>query len=221
MREDKTFTDGLIFDVDGTLWDSTPVVEQAWNQALIDSGIPDVKVSADQLKGLFGLPMSEIIDKVLPDAPQKTKEDFRPFCFRYEHEYLTRTPGVLYPELERALRELSEVYPLFIVSNCQAGYIELFFEKTGFGRYFKDHVCPGDTNLLKADNIRLIASRHGLKAPVYIGDTQMDADACRDAGVPIVFAAYGFGSVKEPDHVIQTPMDLCRIFLKDRGSKSR
>lgn len=205
--------DGLIFDVDGTLWDSTPVVEKAWNQALADSGIRGVTITADRLKGLFGLPMSEIIDQVLPNETPEKREAFRPFCFSYEHEYLTKTSGVLYPALAETLEKLSAAYPLFIVSNCQAGYIELFFEKTGLGRYFQDHVCPGDTGLLKADNIRLIAKRHGLKTPVYIGDTQMDANACKEAKVPIVYARYGFGTVQEPDYVIDRPLDLCGLFL--------
>ncbi|MBR4168883.1 MAG: HAD family hydrolase [Lachnospiraceae bacterium] len=204
--------DGLIFDVDGTLWDSTPVVEQAWNQALRDFGITDVTITADRLKKLFGLPMMDIIDRILPGRPQDVKEKFAPYCFRYEHEFLEKTPGVLYPELEETLANLSKKHPLFIVSNCQAGYIELFFEKTGFGQYFLDHLCPGDTDLFKADNIRLIAERYQLRNPVYIGDTQMDADACMDAGVPIVYASYGFGMVARPDFIIDCPKDLCSLF---------
>nr|MCR5222158.1 HAD hydrolase-like protein [Lachnospiraceae bacterium] len=109
-------------------------------------------------------------------------------------------------------KRLSERFPLYVVSNCQQGYIELFYQKTGFGHYFKDQVCPDDTGLLKAGNIRLIADRHHLKHPVYIGDTQMDADACTEAGVPIVYAAYGFGKVEKPDFVIRKPMDLCDLF---------
>ena len=207
-------TDGLIFDVDGTLWDSTPIVEKAWNQALKEAGILDVTVSADQLKGLFGLPMKDIIDRVLPEKSEEVKEKFMPLCFSYEHAFLERESGVLYPELANTLEVLSKKYPLFIVSNCQAGYIELFLKKTGFEKYFKDFTCPGDTGKLKAENIQIIAERNGLKKPVYIGDTQMDADACKKAGVEIVFAAYGFGTVKEPDYVIHTLPELVSLFDK-------
>ncbi len=203
--------DGIIFDVDGTLWDSTPVVEDAWNQALIDSGLAYASVTADQLKGLFGLPMKDIIDRIIPNESEEKKLDFMPKCFEYEHTYLEKTGGTLYPELEECLKILSEKYPLFIVSNCQAGYIELFLKKTGFGKYFKDHTCPGDTGLLKADNIKLIAERNGLSAPIYIGDTQMDADACKKAGVPIVYCRYGFGKVEKPDYIIDSPLELTKI----------
>lgn len=204
-------TDGLIFDVDGTLWDSTPIVEKAWNAALADAGIKAAAVSADQLKGLFGLPMKDIIDQVLPAQPEEVKEKFMPLCFSYEHAFLEENAGILYPHLEETLAELSKKYPLFIVSNCQTGYIELFLRKTGFQNYFKDFTCPGDTGVFKAENIGIIAERNGLKAPVYVGDTQMDADACKKAGIKMIFASYGFGKAENPDYTIADPLDLLQI----------
>ncbi|HOO27792.1 MAG TPA: HAD-IA family hydrolase, partial [Lachnospiraceae bacterium] len=129
-------------------------------------------------------------------------------CFSYEHAFLEKEAGVLYPKLAETLAALAKRYPLFIVSNCQAGYIELFLKKTGFGEYFRDFTCPGDTGEMKAENIMLIAKRNKLNAPVYVGDTQLDADACAQAGVRMVYASYGFGIVKCPDYVINTPSEL-------------
>ncbi len=206
MAENKI--DGMIFDVDGTLWDSTGIVEKAWNKAVKDSNIKGISISADDLKGLFGLPMDDIIYRIMPDESEETRKEFKPLCFSYEHEFLEREPGTLYPDLEKTLKALSEKIPLFVVSNCQAGYIELFYRKTGFEKYFKDHVCPGDTGLLKADNIKLIKEKYGLHHPVYIGDTHMDEEACRKAGVPFVFASYGFGHGIKPDHTIKTLPEL-------------
>lgn len=211
-NNNKMYPDGLIFDVDGTLWDSTPIVKDAWNQALRDFGISYVTITAEQLKGLFGLPMDDIIASILPREPLERRLEFKPMCFSYEHEYLAKTPGILYPAWEETLKILSSKMPLTIVSNCQAGYIELFLEKTGFGKYFSDHLCPGDTNLLKADNIKLISERNNFKNPVYVGDTQMDANACKEANVPIVFASYGFGDIENPDYIIKTPADLLELF---------
>lgn len=205
--------DSLIFDVDGTIWDSTPVVEAAWNQALIDSGIPEIQITADRLKGLFGLPMDEIIDDILPGYPEEVRRKFQPFCYEYEDRYLHDNPGIVYEGLKEALEILSKSYKLFVVSNCQSGYIELMYDKTGFKKYFIDQTCFGDTGMFKAQNIRLIMEKHGLKNPVYVGDTQMDANACIEAKVPICYAAYGFGKVEKPDFTINKPIELTEVFM--------
>ena len=199
--------DGIIFDVDGTIWDSTPVVEEAWNAALAEAGYKE-RVTADRLKGLFGLPMDDIIADILPEASAEERADFAPKCYRNEHDYLSERGGIVYEGIGEMFKTLAVNYPLFIVSNCQAGYIELMLEKTGYGEYITDHLCPGDTDKLKADNIRIICERNGIRKPLYVGDTQMDANACREAGVPIAYCAYGFGQVKEPDYVINSPMEL-------------
>ncbi|MCR5107472.1 MAG: HAD family hydrolase [Lachnospiraceae bacterium] len=202
--------DGIIFDVDGTLWDSTYVVEKAWNKALHDSGYSN-RITADTLKGLFGLPMLEIIENIIPESAMEEREAFLKVCSGYEFEFLEAEAGVVYPGLEDTLKELSTDHPLFIVSNCQQGYIDLFSRKTGLGHYFTEGICPGDTDKLKADNIRIIIDRYGLKNPVYVGDTDMDHVACIKAKVPFCFAAYGFGDTKAPDHIIDKVPDLIKV----------
>ena len=97
----------------------------------------------------------------------------------------------MYPQLEETLKNLSARFPLFIVSNCQAGYIEVFLQATGFGHYFKGHLCPGDTGMAKAENIMKIRDDFDLKDPVYVGDTLGDFNACRKADIPFIFAEYG------------------------------
>lgn len=204
-------TDGVIFDVDGTLWDSTEIVKEAWNRAFIDCGYDDPGITADRLKGLFGLPMADIIKDIFPDGTDEEIERLTPVIYRYEDEYLDESGGKLYPGIIETIQKLSEKVPVFIVSNCQEGYIELFMRKTGCGSLITDHLCPGDTGLFKADNIRKIIADHGLTAPVYVGDTIMDSNACKEAGCPFIFARYGFGEVNDAEYVINTPAGLMEI----------
>ncbi len=204
--------DGILFDVDGTIWDSTGVVTEAWNQALIDSGHGDIQVTADRLKGLFGLPMIDIIQNILPDENLEEQKRFETICYEYEENYIKAKAGKVYDGIDDAIKQLSNSYKIIIVSNCQSGYIELVIEHLKLQDYVIDHVCPGDSGLLKADNILLMSKKHGLKHPIYVGDTQMDADACRKAGVPMVFAAYGFGKVNECAAKINTPKELLDLF---------
>ena len=84
-------------------------------------------------------------------------------------------------------------------------------KNTGLEDYVIDHLCPGDTGVLKADNIRLVMERNGLKSAVYVGDTQGDADACKKAGIPMIYAAYGFGQVEEPQVTIASMEELLTI----------
>lgn len=95
-------------------------------------------------------------------------------CCQAEHEALLIDRPDVYDGLEETLKELGKRYPLFIVSNCQAGYIEVFLEATGLGHYFKGHLCPGDTGLAKAENIQKISRDYHLSDPVYVGDTMGD-----------------------------------------------
>ena len=204
--------DSIIFDVDGTLWDSTDVVAKAWTDYLRQKEQIDLTITAGQLKTLFGKPLAEIAALVFPKYPENEQLRLIDGCCEAEHALLHITGAPLYEDLEKALQILSAQYPLYIVSNSQCGYIELFLEKTGFAKYFHGHLCNGDTGLDKGSNIRQIADQNGLKDPVYVGDTMGDFEACRKAGIPFVLAEYGFGEVSEPDMRISKPMDLITLF---------
>ncbi|MDO4345488.1 MAG: HAD family hydrolase [Eubacteriales bacterium] len=204
--------DAIIFDVDGTLWDSTDVVAVAYNRTIEEHTDLPVRVTADDLKQLFGKPMDVIFATLLPTLTYEEQCALGEKCFSEEHKELEKTPGTVYEGLEETLKVLSEKYPLYIVSNCQKGYIELFFRKTGLGRYFKGHLCFGETGTSKGQTMLQLMRRNNLKAPVYVGDTQGDADASKEAGVPFVFAEYGFGNVAHPDYKISCLRDLTDLF---------
>lgn len=75
-----------------------------------------------------------------------------------------------------------------------------------------DYEIPSRTGLTKGENIKLIMERNNLSKPVYIGDTEGDLKASRYAGIPFVFAKYGFGNVTEYDYVIEKFDNLLELF---------
>lgn len=214
--------DGIILDVDGTLWDSTEIVAGAWTRAVRACGYPDTAVTADMLKGLFGLTMSVIAARLLPQLSQEEQSRVMELCCVYEEEALEADAcDICYPGVISTIRELAESVRLFIVSNCQKGYIELFLEKTGLGPCITDTECYGRTGKGKADNIRLVVGRNHLSSPVYVGDTQGDCDAAREAGVPFVWAGYGFGQPDHRDHEIHAFSELLELLCPEGGSGNR
>ena len=204
--------DSIIFDVDGTLWDSTEIVARSWSDYLQTEEHMDRTLTAKLLSSMFGQPLPDIARQLFPDVPEEEQLRLIDGCCQAEHRALLKECAPLYEDLEKALALLSAKYSLYIVSNCQSGYIEVFLEATGFGKYFKGHLCNGDNNLDKGSNISLIARTYDMKSPVYVGDTMGDFFSCRKAGVPFVFASYGFGDVPEPDEIIRKPMDLVDLF---------
>ena len=206
--------ENIIFDVDGTLWDSTEVVAQAWNKAIAEVGGTKAVVNAAILKREFGKTMKVIADNLFPDADEATKALLMKKCCAYEHEALEENEEtLLYPAVVETIKELAQRHRLFIVSNCQTGYIELFMKKADVEAYVEDWECFGDTGKVKGENIRLLMERNKLAEAVYVGDTQGDYEATQLAGIPFVFARYGFGSVTVATQGIERFEDLLPLFL--------
>lgn len=188
----------IIFDVDGTLWDTTEVVAKAWNKGIAEVGGTDTIITPSILKKEFGKTMKVIGEELFYDASDIERELLIKQCSKYEHEELREnTDNLLFPNVKETIEKLSERCRLFIVSNCSSGYIELFMKKAGVEKYIIDHECFGDTGKGKGENIRLVMERNNLDDAIYVGDTQGDYEATVFAGIPFIFASYGFGNVED------------------------
>lgn len=202
----------IIFDVDGTLWDTTEVVAKAYNRATSEVGVTNIIITSSILKKEFGKTMDIIADDLFPDVCESKKKLILQKVCAYEHEILSEVKdNLLYPNVKETFRILSKKCRLFIVSNCQSGYIELFMKKAGVEKYVTDYECFGNTEKGKGDNIRLIMERNNLDEAVYIGDTQGDYKAALYAGVPFIYAKYGFGCVENCYMAIGGIKDLLSI----------
>ena len=201
----KNKYDSIIFDLDGTLWNSSKPICEAWN-IILDRHKEIVRepITIEELGQCMGLPMYDIAAKLFPDEKEEVRNALMDELCEFENGYLEKMGGVLFPELEATLKELKTKYPLYIVSNCQDGYIEAFLQYSKLGEYFKDFTCPAYTGRLKGENIRIIMERNGLSEAVYVGDTQGDANSCKEAEIPMIYAAYGFGEVEKADASIQS-----------------
>ena len=194
--------DSIIFDLDGTLWDSTANVALAWQAAVAKVNYIDEEMTVERVRSITGMTYDAIFDKLFPDLDTHQRKEVQTLCGISELEILHTKGGELYPQLEETLKYLGTKYKLYIVSNCQSGYIEVFLDLNNMHPHFLAHQCFGTKGNPKADNIKDIVNDHQLKAPVYVGDTMGDYTAATQAGVPFIFASYGFGAV--PDGMVAT-----------------
>lgn len=194
--------DGILFDLDGTLWDAVEPVCAAWNLALGETPGLRPAMTQAEIAGCMGMPMDAIAAKLFPMLDAAGQARMMDLCCHHEHEYLATHSGKVYPQVEETLAKLSARWPLFIVSNCEEGYIPCFFAATGLGKYFQDVECFGATGRSKGQNNLLVMERNGLCQPIYVGDTAGDQESARVAGIPFVYARYGLGNAQGYDHAI-------------------
>lgn len=188
---------GILFDLDGTLWDSSKAVVDSWNEILTGMEDDIDLLTYDQMKGYMGKTMEEIAYLAFPRVEKERALAILKKCELYENEYIRNHGGVLMADLKDVLDTLKKDYFLAIVSNCQVGYIEAFLEYHKLAQYFDDTENYGNTMLSKGENIRLVVDRNHLEQAVYVGDIMGDYNSTMEAGLPFIHAAYGFGTVPE------------------------
>ena len=204
--------ESLIFDIDGTLWDSRALVAEGYNIQLEKEGLRHLFVDAEQLKPLFGKVMTEIADVILASIPEEERYGLMERCMETENRYLFGNACKIgYPGVTETVRELAKHYRLFIVSNSQCGYPELCMEKLGLTPYIQGHLCFGDTGTSKGKTIRTLMERYNIENCAYIGDTQGDYEATLEANVPFIWAKYGFGTPEGYVAAIEKIEDLLTL----------
>lgn len=190
--------DSIIFDLDGTLWNSTKTVADAWNEVLEELGI-EKQMSEEDLLGLMGLQWPDIVKAHFEGYDKKVMELLKEKLDKKELTRIREHGATPMPGMLSTIHSLKEKYRLFIVSNCQKGYVDVFLDLFDLWDDFEGFICAEATGLSKGENNKLLIEKYNLKSPVYIGDTKGDLESARVAQIPFIYASYGFGKIEEEE----------------------
>ena len=179
----------IIFDLDGTLWDTSIEIEQVWKEVAENYNI---KINQEKIKQIMGFTKDEIIEHLFKRNSEEGNE-FITKCQENENKYLKKNGGHIYKNTIKTIKDLSNNYNLYIVSNCQSGYIEAFLEHYSIEKYFKDYECSGNTGLSKEKNIKELIKKNKIAKAIYVGDTKKDCESANMNGLHFIWAEYGFG----------------------------
>ena len=195
--------ESIIFDIDGTLWDSRALIAEGYNIQLRKEGLHHLQTNADVLLQLFGKTMSDIADNLFPEFPPQARYALMDRCIESEDAYLNEHPcdTIAYPDIQSTMEELAKKHRLFIVSNGQKGYPQLAARKLKVDHLIAGYLSYGDTGTEKGETIRTLMKNHNITDAVYVGDTQGDYEATVFAGVDFIWADYGFG---KPESFVAT-----------------
>lgn len=205
--------ESLIFDIDGTLWDSRALVAEGYNIQLRKEGLHHLQTSAEVLLKLFGRTMAEIADGLFPDLPATERYALMDRCIESEDQYLHRHPcdTIAYPGIRQTMEALAKKHRLFLVSNGQKGYPQLAAKKLGIDHLMAGYLSYGDTGTDKGQTILTLMKNHAIIDAAYVGDTQGDYESTLTAGIDFIWADYGFGKPEKYTAVIHEFAELLRL----------
>ncbi len=203
----------IFFDLDGTLWDAISQIHQSWNETM-EKMNESFRFSLEMIHSTMGLTPKETLPITFPGLDEEPAMKLFQQCVRDEIVFLGKNPGKLYPNEEEVLSLLSKKYPLYVVSNSDVGYIENYLSSCHMEKYFKGHLCAGDTHLDKWQNILKLKEDEKIDDVIYVGDTMKDKNESMKANVKFIHANYGFGKIEDDPYKIDSLDELPALVEK-------
>jgi phosphoglycolate phosphatase len=151
---------------------------------------------------------------LLPEA-DPTNEDLLSSLDVHERSGVEAAGGILFEGVAEGLAALSQVFPLYLVSNCKDWYLRAFLSFTGLGGLFTECDCHGSSGMDKDGMLTSLVTRRGLASPVYVGDTDGDRASAEAAGIPFAFASYGYGEIQSSELSFAGFAELAAHFLAE------
>lgn len=110
---------GVIFDLDGTIWNISSICASAWNQAINIANIQRTPITEDDISRVSGLPFIDCVKNIFTELAEESIYKISLLIEDYEKQEIKTRGGTLYKGVSEYLDTLSGQFPLFIVSNYE------------------------------------------------------------------------------------------------------
>ena len=199
---------GIIFDLDGTLWDTTTPTFKAANNVAKENNLKSI--SLDTIIRGMGENKDFNAKSYYPEVTLNKGLELLDKATDINFNYLKNKEAIIYNNVEITLQDLSKKYNLYIVSNCfDDEYINTF--KSYLDVDFKDYISAGSMNISKGEAIKLIINKNNMEKAIYVGDTKLDQESSKYANIPFIYCKYGFGKIDDYEYSINSINELNNI----------
>lgn len=204
---------GIIFDLDGTLWEVIESTYKSVNEVARKYKLAGI--SKDTICACFGLNKEETAKRYFPNLNQEYRLKLLDEIALINIKNLRSNGGNLYNGVELGLKQLHNTYNLYIVSNTgNIEYIDAFLDAHNVRKYFSDYIAAGSINLSKCEAIKMIIQKNKIDKAIYVGDTTIDLESSNLSGIPFVWAKYGFGTNIDAYYTINSFSEISDVVKK-------
>jgi phosphoglycolate phosphatase len=204
--------EAILIDFDGTIIDSYPGIQKAFDTAYQKLYSVSSNVS---IRDLIGPPINEILVKATGEKdPNKIETFVKYFKEYYDTEGFKAS--VLYSGTEEVLQALvKKGIRLFVVTNKRFRPTQLIAKYLNIERYFCAFYC-GDAKegyASKSEMVSHLLCIENVQANncILIGDTEQDEKSAKQNGIPFIYAAFGYGSLSGIENQISEPLDALKF----------
>lgn len=191
MKE-KLKVDLIIFDLDGTLIDSSKDIAWAVNKTLNHLGFNEL--SYDVIKSYIGWGVKMLLEQAVPKERHNILAHARNIFLKYYEDHL-----LVDTHLYSGAKEILEYFKhkkLAIITNKPLGLTEKILNGLSIPKYFQK-VIGGDSVQNKKPHpeaVDIVLAELSVKPEkaIFIGDSRIDIEAGKNAGIITCGAVYGF-----------------------------
>ncbi len=204
----------ILFDLDGTLVDTSKDITNAVNYALKAHGIQEITVR-DAIN-MVGEGITRLIEKILGDEKLHMRDEIIKRFIEYYSEHLADYSRE-YPFVRETLEQLNG-YKKAVISNKRELLSSELLDKLDLRKYF-NHVAGSDTTSEKKPSpVPIFYVMKKLYAKqnesIIVGDSNFDIEAGKKAGIKTVAVTYGYRErqyLQDADYIIDSLKDLTAL----------
>jgi len=208
----------VIFDLDGSLWDTSQAILTVTNLILKNYGKEEITI--DSVNQSFGLPIEEKLELLLPEFRKSDAIKIYGQIMATVQKLLDTGKGVkVFSGVKPILKDLSSRYKLGIISQNSEKYVKSFINLTKTLDYFEDYIGIADYNLDKSQAIMRLRQNNNVAHVIYVGAKESDRDAAKDALVPFLHARYRYNNQIESSYFANSISEITEaIYQIERGN---
>tara|TARA_B100000963_G_C22579743_1_gene650232 strand:- start:293 stop:919 length:627 start_codon:yes stop_codon:yes gene_type:complete len=184
----------LIFDLDGTLFDSAPEILDCLKEIFHKNNI---KVNNNFDQSIIGPPLKDTLRGLVKEKDiNKIDRLISDFIKLYDSKYCYKTK--LYKNVRETLEILKSEKRLFLITNKRLAPTKIMLESKNIVNFFENYFCVDANDPKKKDKTILIANTIAdldinPSNTVYIGDTKGDFLASKNNDIKFIYAGWGYG----------------------------
>ena len=177
---------GILWDLDGTLLDTLGDLTDAVNYALRSHGYPERTM--EEVRSFIGSGARLLIQRATPVGGD-TDSVQRLFHSYYDSHCRIKTKP--YDGIMEALAQLGRKYPMAVVSNKPDSAVKMLCDEIFPGIYARGESadCPRKP---APDMVFKAMEAIGVDRCIYVGDSDVDVQTAKNAGMPCLSVLWGF-----------------------------